>query len=241
MDVKCKVVNARFIRSLLEKEKAAFVLEVQSSKTWYSKCFVSYTGAFEPFKLLAGCVKDTVILKVNLVVMKSIRNFSSSDFISDYEGIAFNFQPGDVIGIGDTREIPVIYNKEEVKKGKPIIKFDKAPDNKLRVSFDDEEAIHVILPEEVFIQLSLLQEHGKRENEKIINSILIVPALMQVLQVIVSSKDSAMVEAKWYKSIVKRLQGLYGGQWQSECQDEPMRVAEAILHDVYIEAIKVLE
>lgn len=236
-----KVVNARSIRQLLKQQKAAYVLEVKCPKTWYSTYFMSYTGVFEKFTLPSGKVKDTVILTLYLVVTKPIQKFFTNDFIADYEGIYFNFQPGDIIGIGTSKEIPIIYSKEVVKAGKPIIKFEKAADNKLRIAFDDTEAIHIILPDAVFNQLALLQGHGITKHERVINSILVVPAIMQVLQCITSTADEALIETKWYKSIIKRLQEMYGGNWKSECHEEPMRVAEALLDNIYVDAIKTLE
>lgn len=237
----CKVINGRDIKQLMTQRKAAFVLEITSPKTWYNQSIRSYDGIFPTLSLPAGEVRDTILLQTYIVAMEEIRGFSSTDFISDYDGMTFTFQPGDIIGVGEQKAVDIVYEEEEVRKGKPIIVFDQGEHNELSVAFDDNEAIHIVVPKNVYERIAVLQQ-GSKTNQRQILAVLAVPALVQVLQNMVDiGEDQPMAETKWYKTLLKRLQEYYAGSWRTECREQPVRVAEKLLEDVYIDAVTALE
>ena len=76
--------------------KAEYVCEINCARTFYRECYKQSSPDFEidiPRKFVSGRIEfDTYV-----TVKSSIEQYHNSQFNSDYDGVYFDMEPGDVL------------------------------------------------------------------------------------------------------------------------------------------------
>lgn len=86
------------ILKLIHDEYAAFVCEIDCPSTFYREIFYPQDTALE-IRVKRKDVAKRVNIDFTVTVMKSIRNYTNSEFHPDYQGFSFDLEPGDLLAL----------------------------------------------------------------------------------------------------------------------------------------------
>lgn len=84
------------ILKLIHEEYAAYVCEIDCSSTFYREIFYSKEPTFE-IRVKRKDVAKRVNIDFTVTAIKSIKNYTNSEFHLDYQGFSFDLDPGDLL------------------------------------------------------------------------------------------------------------------------------------------------
>lgn len=194
------------IADLIAEGKLTYALEVQSPATWFRKLFPVKDN--KPIYLDPTSLHERVELTPCIIAAEHIPNFTNKDFETEYCGMAFEINAGDIIAIGEKRCFDALYQNDIIKNGSSIVKIEGS-DKAKEVSCDfSGSVITITLP---VAQFDDYTECGcLKPKYKTLNAILTVPVLVEAIGIIASDErnpeqTSGFESHAWYKTIVVNL------------------------------------
>ena len=153
-------------------------------------------------------IHERVELIPCIVAATSIEGFTNEDFAEEYQDMKFDLNAGDIIGIGQKRTFDALYQNDIIKNGSSIV--DVGGNDKLKEIQCDfsQSTIKLTLPAD---QYENYRSCGyNRSKYKMLNAILIVPALVEAIGIIAADEkdpehQSGHKNRAWYKTIVVNL------------------------------------
>lgn len=225
-------ISNKEIRSLLEKGIFTYALEVQCVSTWFRRLYPIQES--KVIRLNPQMIHGRVELMPCIVAAMSIDGFTNEDFAEEYQGMKFDLNVGDIIAIGQKRTFDALYQNDIIKNGSSIVNV--GGNDKLKEIQCDfsQSTIKITLPTE---QYEDYRECGyNRSKYKMLNAILIVPALVEAIGIIaVDERDpehlSGHQNRAWYKTIVVNLKRFAENDERKYLQllDKPFASAELLL------------
>lgn len=153
-----------------------------------------------------------------LIAERDIKNYTNEKFHSDYRGLKFSIEKGCVLGFSSQYTINLV--KENELGYTPsifsIIKDKKEDAQGLLVDFNNNKIV-IKIPEIIYYKLDLLKENIALKS--IINSLIVFPALLYVLEEIskISTYERYNFESySWYRSINNALKSGFSCDFESE-------------------------
>lgn len=231
------------IKEMLIKGKLTYAIEVQCASTWYRKLFEIKSN--ESIKLYSREIHNRVDITSCIIAKENIKYFSNEDFVKEYEGLKFELNIGDVVGIGQKRTFDALYQNDIIRNGSSIINI--VNDNTLKeISYNFNGSI-------ISIKLPLAQYENyiscgyNKEKYKILNAILVIPVLVEAICIINSDennqeKTSGFETNLWYTTIVANLKRYAetNNDKYIELLNKPFVAAELLLGNNYVRALKFL-
>ena len=173
-------INNKGIQILLSKRILTYALEVQCVSTWFRKLYTIHENRV--IRLDPQMIHERVELIPCIVVATSIEGFTNEDFAEEYQDMKFDLNAGDIIGIGQKRTFDALYQNDIIKNGSSIV--DVGGNDKLKEIQCDfsQSTIKLTLPAD---QYENYRSCGyNRSKYKMLNAILIVPALVEAIGII---------------------------------------------------------
>lgn len=211
-------VHNKTIESLIDEDKAHFILHIECSSTFYRKAFK--IGKKEGYQGTITVKGDHLIGRVDISVFicsdSQISEYVPDGVHADYEGRRFELVKGDFIAVGDTHTQHFYNDYDPIKKVSSIIEFIKDEENKngpITVEFNAHK-IRALVPEKLYMTyLELIEEPYKANT---ISTMLILPVLMEGLQYLKDNlqyKDeedlSGLRALRWFRSVEKKLEEMH--------------------------------
>lgn len=219
-------VNNTEISQMIRSGALSFALYIYCQTTMFRK--LEYVSAITDYRLAAGDVHHSVEVTPCIVALQDIPEFHIEDFDIDYDGIMFNIEQGDIIGIGNKHLFDANYADDIIKEGSPIIDIEASDENYLKLVF---ESPHIIarLPREQCT--NYWNCNGSVEKYALLHSVITIPALTQAITIIArDDMHPTFSEYAWFVTINLQLKKM--ARTDAEYQnllEHPVTTAEKIM------------
>jgi len=228
------------INDLITEGKMTYALEVQSPATWFRKLFLINEN--NPIRLDPAFLHERVELTPCIVATMHISGFSNKDFATEYSGMSFDINAGDIIAIGEKRIFDALYQNDIIKNGSSIVNIVGSDSAKEVICDFTGSVIKIILPAEQYedyIECGYL-----KTKYKTLNAILTIPVLVEAIGIIASDENnpeqtSGFETKAWYKTIVVNLKRVAENNEAKYRQmlGKPFASAELLLGNNYVFAL----
>ncbi len=191
------------INYLIKNDYFDVIFHIECSKTGYRE-IIRMQNNIQSKAIESKYITGRVIISSYIVAKKNLENYTNSQLNEDYDGYNFTFAKGNVVAIGDTYNIDI--EKEVDDLGKvpsvfSIIRLDVDDKNGMLIEIENDK-IQIKLDTETYNNYRLcISNHS---HLPIVNSCIILPALIFALENLKSS-FSDFEEYAWFKSIRNKL------------------------------------
>lgn len=219
-------LNNSTLRKLIEAHKAYYNVHFECNSTMkrmsysFSQVDVAVISKDDSeiiSQVKIGIPKQILNKKVdvNFFILADdiIEDYENDDVHSDFSGVSFKVEKGDILAFGVTQTIHL--EKEPIASANSIFKIGKSTsgDQSIPFSIDfNDNQIEIILTENSYNKVDELRNYGSDYN-KVLVSMLYLPALIDVLFNIHSMKnDEYYIDAyesfDWYRTLEKKIETL---------------------------------
>lgn len=176
---------------------------IECPKTYYRK-IIRTTEEYKKMSLDNNNLLDEVRIDSMVVAKEKIKNFCSEDFHEDFNDIKFNFDIGNVLGIGKSirfksdKNINDLYSVDSIFS---IVRRDVDQEDGMRVDINSNEKTQVSLSKEDYNKYALLV--NRPQYKSVLNTMIVLPALIWAFESIRLSEEfyESNRESRWLKSI----------------------------------------
>ena len=200
------VLDNEGIQSLIDNKEAFFAVHIECNLTSFRNLY-RIEGESLKINLNANDVENSLNICTFIIADKDLENYSNDKFNEDYEGFKFNIEKGNILAIGDSYELEINKEKDEIGNMQSIFglimsKDEKEKDIKIDVSM---EKIYIALPKNEYIQFKSMMR--TKANQPILHSTILIPALMEAIDKMKRSVQDGdfynVQDKKWYRSIAE--------------------------------------
>ena len=246
----CYIVTPNFsinndeLANMIDKGNLTYAIEIQCTSTWFRKLYKIKNN--QKFTIESCLLHERVEITPCIISCANINNFQNDDFIEDYEGILFNINIGDIVGIGEKRTFDAYYDNDIIKSESSIINIVKGS-NKNEIECDFEgNIIQIYLPD---IQFNEYKECGcMKDKHVLLNAVLVIPVLVKAIGIIEEeerqdSEENVYQNKSWYKTIVANLKRHSNNDQKKYKQllENSVTSAEILLGNNYISALRYIK
>lgn len=197
--------NNEEIKKLIEDDYCSYACHLECPATSYRKVIRSKENHIE-LKIEDKDICGKLQIAIFIVVEKSIDNYTNCDLNEDYDGVFFDFDKGNIIGIGGQYEIQIDKCNDELGKIPSIFSIIKRKEKEKHRDFYinlNNDKIQLLLSEEDYNNYRKIYDVNKFE--PIIHSIIILPALIFVFEELSKGELDAFAEYRWFRGLKKSL------------------------------------
>ena len=173
--------DSKLLKKLLSNRKAKAMVMIECSSTIYKH---SEEIGFEPKDISIPINKLSGRVEISSITYatETIEEFSSENFIDDFEGYSFRIEKYCPIAVDDGVVSKIEYDDMEDKKVSSIFSVVKSfdTDRKIMKVVNDDKKIRIELPENEYNNFDRL--NGQIKFQHIFFSIIIIPALSMCLK-----------------------------------------------------------
>jgi hypothetical protein len=203
--------NSEELKNMLKENILNAVVVIDCSRTIFKRIENISTDSKDiviPLSNLKGRVEISSFVYAN----KSINNYSSDDFLEDYEGYSFNIEKYSFFAVDDGFTVKVEYDDSEDKKVSSIFSIIKSYNESLKCMevYPEERKIKIVLPKKEFNYYAGLKTREIFSN--IFFSIILIPALVDCLKDLQKEEksiESIVEQYSWFNSIKRAYKKLY--------------------------------
>lgn len=198
-----KLIN-KSLQRLVKARKAAFCTHVHCKKTFFREIYNGHELK-QNVVIPQDKVRDRVEVEFYVIAQKNINSYKLDGFHSDYKGIVFRIEKGDVLSYGGG--FSFIADKEWIAT-KGISNFMAIQPSKqvkggMEINLDDDKII-ILLPEEDYQRYQM--HHKTPTFEAIFHSSIVLPALIYTLSQMFADENAGnLKDFMWYQCLEERL------------------------------------
>lgn len=226
------------ITSMIQEKKLGYAVFITCKSTMLRK-MIRVDPESPVIELPAGQVHYRVVYTPYIIAQEDIDPFSDPDFAEEYGSIAYRLEKGAIIGIGDEKYFDAIFENDIIQDAASILSVQGSDTEKhIRIE-PDNSSLLVVLPSH--LHQMYLDFQGKTNLYPILNSIITVPALMEVIPIIRDTDpDSQLAHRPWFITIQQRIRScaLMENVDESSMYEFPARTAQIIMNDILADAMK---
>lgn len=174
-------MNCPELERLILNGQAEYVIHLECSTTAYREVLGSVSKHIEHI-IPIGRINGTFDAVAFVILKKNIINFSCADWIDDYSGMTFNLSTGSILAYQNLPSLDITKDYEEFTNAGSIFSIYK------RITEDDRPAEINLDSSKIRIGLSSKDYDiyavysTKTELQALLNSILVLPALVYVFE-----------------------------------------------------------
>lgn len=204
IDVKWELKNDDLIQ-LIEENKIAVSLHFECGSTRFRSKWISDNNLPISAEISDSNIKLQGEYAVVLVALEDINTYHETSFHPDYSNTDFKIEKGDILGVGDFGVISFTAAEDPVSFFR-INNDPKIQSGLFNVDYN-EKNINVNLSGSLYEKYYYLK--NSRELWPVLNSIFILPVLIQVLNYMDEmEEDDEHSTSYWYLQLSKKLKGL---------------------------------
>lgn len=225
--------------SLIRDGKCAYVINIECAYTRYRKTFKSINNEFL-IDIKAEDIEGKVEISTFITAVEDINEYSNNSFHQDYEGISFKVKKGQILAVENGASFYAEKEKDNLQKFESI--FTIQVDTQMEgYSFDLDSSNHRIIIKltQKNYEIYTIFEKDQEKQSMIIFQI-ILPALIQILNDIVSeliNEINELSQYRWYGVIEKRL-NLLGIEIDNLGIEDIIPVAQKLIGDPIYKSLK---
>lgn len=200
------------LRELIKQNRANIIVKIYCRSTKYRKIFYIKSGMDE-ITLNNRDINKNVDMQTLIIATDNIKNYYSVNFNDDYKGMTFSIEKGSVLAIGKTENIYIEKDVDELTNVNSIVRIKDSGKNSgpMFVEYDED-----------FIKINLnskeyqIYSRYSKYDLSIINSMVVIPGLMFVLDQLGMDESDDYLTKKWYRVISKRISRAIGKEFNIE-------------------------
>lgn len=208
------------LKKLYDEGFIKVLCEVDCSNTVYRECFEIFEAPMNK-EIAISNFANVVTVSAYAIAVKEINDYVSSDFVSDYEGYSFHFNPWNIVAADDGIKFRVDIDESNDNKIASIFTIVRKEDAADIVTYNNESnKIVIYLNPEGYKIYDSMKNHSMYNNLFFAN--LVIPVLTSCLQEIkstykeVESLDEICDDKPWFVSVMKRYSYVKGKKLDSE-------------------------
>lgn len=189
------------IRELLDENKAYIGFFVECPKTSYRK-FIKVDDLYGIIRFESSLIKEKIDIQGFVMTNDLILNFEDVDFNPIYASYAFNIREKSILAYTHNFKITLSFDDDElgqVSSVFKVIKKNRLEDDKIELTFD-EKYIKIFISENKYLEYTMIKNMTK-QNQDLMHSILIIPALIQAFTLIKSEENIDYFDQGWFYSL----------------------------------------
>lgn len=192
------------LKRLIDNDKARYIFHIECPQTSY-RTVVKTKDELTYHEVDAGKIVGRVQICVFIVAIDEIYNYTNETFVSDYKGIDFNIDKGNILAIGGQFNITVDKEKEELGKIPSIFSvLRKVTKEEVDLSVDIyDNKVKIWLPEKEYYNYQKIA--GVPSLQPVLHSMIVLPVLIYIFEEIKKGGIEGFEEYRWFKSIRKSL------------------------------------
>lgn len=136
------------IRELIEKNFLTYAVEVQCVSTWFRRLYRVDNN--QEIHLNSMEIHERVEITPCIIANRDIPEFVNDDFEEEYQGMSFEINIGDIIGIGSRRTFDALYQNDIIKNGTSIVSIARSDVKKEITSDFTGNIIQITLPKDQY-------------------------------------------------------------------------------------------
>ena len=190
---------------LVREGFAEYTIHIECSNTAY-RTIVTMTGNRKKFRILKSRVNNEIALLGMVVATNKIENFMSQHLNEDYRDEKIVFEKGSILAYRNLPRIYVAKNYEELAGENPlftIVKRIKQKDEEVQpVTYElGNEKIRIMVDEDTYN--IYIKFHQNANMQPLVNSLLVMPAMAYMIEVLKISDENTYYNTFWYQQIKK--------------------------------------
>ena len=220
------------------------ICEVECSNTVYREFFELFETPQDK-EIPISHFANIVTISAYLVATRELVDFTSSDFVEDYDGYKFHINPSNILAADDGIKFRVDIDESNDNKMSSIFTIVKKDDAGGIVAYNNEPGnIVIYLNPENYNIYDTMKNHSMYNSMFFSN--LVVPVLSNCLQEIqrdfedTYSIEDVCDEKIWFKSVLKRYSYVKGKELESEdfCNINCFELAQLLMNESTDKSIK---
>lgn len=217
-------LNEKLILSLIDKKKAAYIIEISCSGTHVRRVFRTFESrSLVKFELKEGELDKRVEVNAFVVCLKDIPGFRSHNMHKEFGESKFDLKPGDVLAAEQTLE--GFWDVESQAPLHSVIELVVAP-SVLRGRFEVDAGGETIKIQMCKEDKEKFEHIRKSREQKYYARLLYCTAVAEVIRQMAELGEDER-NKKWYRSIERKL--TEKKKSLDSCLKEPMLTAQELL------------
>jgi len=229
---------------LIEEGKALITYHLECSSTGFRKALTTRNMQFSHI-ISNKNLNQRLQVCPFIIAVQDIEDYVNKDFHQDYVGIKFPIETGCIMAFDDTFNIDIEKNIDELANTSSVFSIVKNLEDSAKGMVLDiyKNKIVIKIPERTFNELEMLNKTITLQST--INSLIIVPALIFVLQELKACPQDERYEFSsygWYRAIKKALAKHFNCDLESESFSniDHFRVAQELIGSPFEDAVESL-
>lgn len=238
--LKCSMkLNDKVLIEMIERDQVEIVYHIECAKNLYRNIYTS-SKLLTEISIDDRDLNGTVDICVFIVASQDIDRYKNDNFNDDYGDESFSIQKGNIMGFYNVPRIHITKDTEELAKMSSIFSISKKNEKDATMEFElTETKIKIYLNQEDYNQYRLIANSGKRELQPVINSMIIMPALIYAFNMIEKSDDLEYEYNRWFIALDKILKNSnIVLNKKSICDYGSLKLAQKLLNMPISEALK---
>ncbi len=191
------------LMNMLNHDEVKLVYHIECPKTSFRQSFSTNDISFVA-SIPTGYVDERVEVNSFLVANHDIIGYDNDDFASDFRGFSFDIPRGCPVAIGEGYLFDITKAHDELKDTASIFSIIPIEDpmfNSVEYKLDGQKIL-ICLPKEVHQKYAILSSNI--ELQSVMHSMLIVPGLIYILNVLQSNDDYNEYDScRWFRALRK--------------------------------------
>lgn len=232
-------VNNESVSEMIAKGKLRYAVGITCKSTLLRE--MHYVDPDDVITIHAGKVHYQVNYIAYIIATEDIPLYLLDDFIDDYKDVDYSLKEGSVVGIGLSRSFKALYEADHIKDAASIITVSGSDQAKHMTVDLDNPQISVILPQEQCTSYKNCK--GRKDKYPLLNSVVVIPALMEAITAIGNQEDDEMSKRPWFITLEMEIKRLAKQLNESEdyLYEHPLRTAQIIMDNISGYALKSIE
>ena len=196
--------------NLISSKKAKIILKVYCSSTKF-RTIVELNQGMNEITIRNRDINKKVLLQTYIIATDNLDNYCSDNFNEDYKNIKFSIEKGSILAVGETEEVNIEKDIDELSTVNSIIKIKDSHQDDIPMFVEyDTDYIKIYLSNKSYKTYAC---YSKFEYLPIINSMIIIPGIMDVLDKVAMDYDSEVEDKKWFRVISKKISQATGREF----------------------------
>ena len=193
-------LNNNELINLINSNKADIIVKLYCPSTKFRNIYHIHMG-MDRVVVDYKNINKKVLLETYIVATERIDHFVNSKFNADYEGASFIIEKGSILAIGKNEYIELEKDPGDLSDVSCVIKIKNSnlDEGPMYTEFDGDY-LKIFLNKNEFDIYRKYSEHEL----PIVNSMIIVPGIMDALDKVSQDEDESVYDRRWFKALKKK-------------------------------------
>lgn len=225
------------LQSCIDEGTASYTYHIECSRTGY-RTAVQTRSPSKTVRLPHEKVNGSVEISPFIVATQPLIQYTSPDFHEDYDGLAFDLEPGCILAVAPTVLLDVQKNFDYLSPVESIFGIVRDDDPNCRSLAVDtsSDKIYISVPKSIYDACRTMRSN--HDALGLMNSLVVLPALIHVLEGLELTDESEDAAPVWYNVLARILQKDFGRDIRSSRleHEEILGLSQSLLENPLVNA-----